>query len=122
MNNVLKNLSVKSGLTAVLGLFTALIILVAALGYQSSTLGASSIDELNRINIEQLNALNRAQVNIADTQLFFLNHLDALNEGSGLWQKRISKKLTKCCREPRSVLKSSQQYLSQSKESTMQKR
>lgn len=81
MNNLLKNLSVKSGLTAVLGLFTALIILVAALGYQSSTLGASSIDELNRINIEQLNALNRAQVNIADTQLFFLNHLDALNEG-----------------------------------------
>jgi|TARA_R110000851_G_scaffold106833_3_gene226507 methyl-accepting chemotaxis protein-2 (aspartate sensor receptor) len=81
MQNILKNLSVKTGLTAVLGLFAALIILVAALGYQSSSLGASSIDELNRINVEQLNAVNRAQVNIADTQLFFLNHLDALNEG-----------------------------------------
>ncbi|MBT2788240.1 MULTISPECIES: methyl-accepting chemotaxis protein [unclassified Halomonas] len=82
MHNLLKNLSVKAGLTAVLGLFTALILLVAVLGYQSSTLGASSIDELNRINVEQLNALNRTQVNIADTQLFFLNHLDALNEGN----------------------------------------
>ncbi|MDN3562711.1 methyl-accepting chemotaxis protein [Vreelandella neptunia] len=81
MNNVLKNLSVKSGLTTVLGLFTALILLVAALGYQSSSLGASSIDELNSINVKQLNAINRAQVNIADTQLFFMNHLDALNEG-----------------------------------------
>lgn len=81
MQNMLKNLSVKTGLTAVLGLFTALIILVAGLGYQSSSLGASSIDELNRINVEQLNALNRAQVNIADTQLFFLNHLDALDGG-----------------------------------------
>ncbi|SFH99079.1 Tar ligand binding domain-containing protein [Modicisalibacter xianhensis] len=81
MSNLLKNLTVKSGLTAVLVLFTALILLVAALGYQSSTLGAGSIDELNRINVQQLNSLNRAQVNVADTQLFFLNHLDALNEG-----------------------------------------
>lgn len=64
-----------------LGLFAALILLIAALGYQSSSLGADSIDELNRINVQQLNMLNRAQVNIADTQLFFLNHLDALNEG-----------------------------------------
>lgn len=81
MHNILKNLSVKSGLTMVLGFFTALILIVAALGYQSSSLGSDSIDELNRINVQQLNMLNRAQVNIADTQLFFLNHLDALNEG-----------------------------------------
>lgn len=81
MANALKKLTIKAGLAAVLGLFTVLILLVAALGYQSSTLGASSLDELNSINVKQLNALNRAQVNIADTQLFFLNHLDALNEG-----------------------------------------
>lgn len=81
MHNLLKNLTVKAGLTAVLVLFTVLILLVAALGYQSSTLGSGSIDELNRINVQQLNSLNRAQVNVADTQLFFLNHLDALNEG-----------------------------------------
>ncbi|RUR35735.1 methyl-accepting chemotaxis protein [Vreelandella populi] len=81
MANSLKNMTIRTGLTAVLGLFTILILLVAALGYQSSSLGASSIDELNSINVKQLNTLNRAQVNIADTQLFFLNHLDALNEG-----------------------------------------
>lgn len=79
--SLMKNLTVKTGLTVVLGLFTALILLVAALGYQSSTLGASSIDELNRINVQQMSMLNRAQVNIADTQLFLLNHLDALSEG-----------------------------------------
>ncbi|MEC9483138.1 MAG: methyl-accepting chemotaxis protein [Halomonas sp.] len=74
-------LTVRAGLTAVLALFTALILVVAVLGYQSSKLGVDSIDELNRINVQQLNSLNRAQVNIADTQLFFLNHLDALNRG-----------------------------------------
>ncbi len=78
---LIRNLTIKTGLTVVLGLFTALILLVAALGYQSSTLGATSIDELNRINVQQLSMLNRTQVNIADTQLFMLNHLDALNEG-----------------------------------------
>lgn len=81
MANKLKNITVKTSLTAILGLFTILILIIAALGYQSSSLGANSIDELNRINVQQLNMLNRAQVNIADTQLFFLNHLDALNEG-----------------------------------------
>lgn len=81
MHKVLKSLTVKTGLTVVLALFTALIFLVAALGYQSSSLGANSIDELNRINVQQLNSLNRAQVNIADTQLLLLNHLDALNGG-----------------------------------------
>ncbi|MDW5377742.1 methyl-accepting chemotaxis protein [Halomonas sp. HP20-15] len=81
MHNVLKNLTIKTGLTVVLALFTLLILLVAALGYQSSSLGASSIDELNRINVQQLYSLNRARVNIADTQLNFLNHLNALNEG-----------------------------------------
>lgn len=81
MHNVMKNLTVKAGLTAVLALFTTLILLVAALGFQSSKLGVGSIDELNRINIQQLNSLNRTQVNIADSQLLFLNHLDALNEG-----------------------------------------
>ncbi|WP_329608994.1 methyl-accepting chemotaxis protein [Vreelandella janggokensis] len=81
MHNLLKKLTVKASLTVVLGLFTTLILIVAALGYKSSMLGAGSIDELNRINVQQLNTLNRAQVNVADTQLFFLNHLDALNEG-----------------------------------------
>ncbi|RUR54241.1 methyl-accepting chemotaxis protein [Vreelandella populi] len=81
MANSLKNITVKTGLTVVLGLFTVLIILVAALGYHSSSQGIDSIDELNRINVQQLNSLNRAQLNVADTQLFFLNHLDAVNEG-----------------------------------------
>lgn len=81
MHNLLKSLTIKASLTFVLGLFSALILLIAALGYQSSSIGADSIDELNTINVKQLNMLNRAQVNIGDTQLFFLNHLDALNEG-----------------------------------------
>ncbi|WP_290443652.1 methyl-accepting chemotaxis protein [Halomonas sp. Mc5H-6] len=81
MHNPLKKLTVKASLTVVLGLFTTLILVVAGLGYKTSMLGAGSIDELNRINVQQLNSLNRAQVNIADTQLFFMNHLDALNEG-----------------------------------------
>lgn len=87
MTNVLKNITVKTGLTVVLGLFAVLIILVAALGYHSSSLGARSIDELNRINVQQLGMLNRAQVNVADTQLFFLNHLDALSEGDAALAK-----------------------------------
>lgn len=71
MRNVLRNLTIKASLTFVLGLFAALILLIAALGYQSSSLGANSIDELNSINVKQLNMLNRAQVNIADTQFVF---------------------------------------------------
>ncbi|HET8790170.1 MAG TPA: methyl-accepting chemotaxis protein [Modicisalibacter sp.] len=81
MKRLLENLSVKLSLTAVLSIFTVLILLVAFLGYQSSMMAANAISELNTINVKQLNALNRAQVNVADTQLGFLNHLDALSEG-----------------------------------------
>ncbi|WP_043527062.1 methyl-accepting chemotaxis protein [Litchfieldella xinjiangensis] len=81
MKRLLGNLSVKASLTAVLGLFTLLIGLVSFLGYNASNMGAGALSELNIINVQQLNELNRAQVNVADTQLSFLNHLDALNEG-----------------------------------------
>ncbi|WP_111415562.1 methyl-accepting chemotaxis protein [Billgrantia lactosivorans] len=80
MQRLLMNLSIKAGLTGVLVTFTVLIAAVAFLGYQASTLGETSMEELNSFN-SQLNELNRAQVNAADTQLGFLNHLDALNEG-----------------------------------------
>ncbi|TNH15316.1 HAMP domain-containing protein [Halomonas sp. BL6] len=79
--NVLKNISIKASLITILGLFAAFILLVAGLGYLSSSKASDALEELNRINVKQLNALNRAQVNVADTQLFFLNHLDALSEG-----------------------------------------
>ncbi|WP_104205264.1 methyl-accepting chemotaxis protein [Billgrantia saliphila] len=81
MRRTLQNLSVKASLTGVLGLFVMLIAVVSFLGYQTGSLGSASIQELNTINVQQLNELNRAQVNVADTQLSFLNHLDALNEG-----------------------------------------
>ncbi|WP_346796854.1 methyl-accepting chemotaxis protein [Halomonas sp. Bachu 37] len=82
MKRLLENLSVKASLTTILGIFSVLIAVVAFLGYQSSTMAADAIDELNTINVRQLSELNRAQVNVADTQLGFLNHLDALNEGN----------------------------------------
>ncbi|MDL0433679.1 methyl-accepting chemotaxis protein [Marinobacter sp. TBZ242] len=88
MKRLLGNLSIKAGLTGVLGLFIALIMLVSFLGYQSSQLGSASIQELNTINVQQLNELNRAQVNVADTQLGFLNHLDAINEGDPALARR----------------------------------
>ncbi|MGR4069284.1 methyl-accepting chemotaxis protein [Billgrantia sp. C5P2] len=83
MQRLLMKLSIKAGLTGVLVTFTVLIAVVAFLGYKSNTLGESSITELNTFN-SQLNELNRAQVNAADTQLSFLNHLDSLNEGQAI--------------------------------------
>ncbi|QTP58305.1 HAMP domain-containing protein [Billgrantia antri] len=82
MQRLVKNLTVKASLTGVLGLFALLIGLVSFLGYQASSLGSASLQELNVVNVQQLNELNRAQVNVADTQLSLLNHLDALNEGN----------------------------------------
>ncbi|QJQ94229.1 MULTISPECIES: methyl-accepting chemotaxis protein [Halomonadaceae] len=81
MNRTLSNLSVKTSLAIVLALFSALIVLVAGLGYQSGRLGTAALHEMDRIGINDLYSVNRGQLSVADTQLFLLNSLDARNEG-----------------------------------------
>lgn len=79
MKCITEKLSIKASLTGVLVIFTLLIAMVAFLGYKSSALGKDSIAELNNFN-QQLNELNRAQLNVAESQLSFLNYLDAAHE------------------------------------------
>lgn len=81
MARMLRNLSVKASLTLVLVLFSLLVLLVAGLGYQSSRLATAALHELDRLGFDDLFSINRAQLGVVDTQLFFLNTVDARNEG-----------------------------------------
>nr|WP_298415611.1 methyl-accepting chemotaxis protein [uncultured Halomonas sp.] len=71
MNRLIRNLSVKAGLTVVLGIFTLMILGVAGMGYVTSQHSEKAIGQLDSLNVEQLNSLNRARFNIADTMLSF---------------------------------------------------
>ncbi|MFB9868949.1 methyl-accepting chemotaxis protein [Vreelandella sulfidaeris] len=82
MNRLFSNLSVKTSLTLVITVFTTLILIIAALGYQSGKQGSEALDELDQLAIQQMFALNRAQVALADTQLFYMNSLDAASYGN----------------------------------------
>ena len=80
MNRLMNNLSVKASLTAVLAIFVALILVVAALGYQGGRMGSNSLHELDRLALDRLYHLNRAQVAVGDTQRHYQNFWDALDE------------------------------------------
>nr|WP_299379398.1 methyl-accepting chemotaxis protein [uncultured Halomonas sp.] len=71
MRYLIRNLSVKAGLTVVLGLFTLMILGVAGMGYVTNQHSEKVLEQLDSLNVEQLNALNRARFNIADTMLSF---------------------------------------------------
>ncbi|QEA39476.1 HAMP domain-containing protein [Pistricoccus aurantiacus] len=71
MNRLIRNISVKAGLTTVLIIFTLMILGVAGLGYVTNQQGEKAIGQLDSLNVEQLNALNRARFNIADAMLSF---------------------------------------------------
>lgn len=82
MNRLFSNLSVKTSLTLVIAVFTTLILIIAALGYQSGKQGSEALEKLDQLAIQQIFALNRAQVALADTQLFYMNSLDAASYGN----------------------------------------
>lgn len=82
MNRLFSNLSVKTSLTLVIAVFTTLILIIAALGYQSGKQGSEALEKLDQLAIQQMFALNRAQVALADTQLFYMNSLDAASYGN----------------------------------------
>ncbi|PAU78179.1 methyl-accepting chemotaxis protein [Halomonas salipaludis] len=80
MNRLMNNLSVKASLTAVLAIFVALILVVAALGYQGGRMGSNALHELDRVAIDRMHYLNLSQIAVGATQLHFQNFWDAVDE------------------------------------------
>ncbi|WP_251976116.1 methyl-accepting chemotaxis protein [Salinicola avicenniae] len=69
MRRLFNNLSVNTSLTAMLIVFSLLILLTAGLGYLVDRKGETALDELNAINVHQLNAFNLTWAHLADVQL-----------------------------------------------------
>ena len=80
MNRLLSNLSIKTGLTLVLAIFSLLILIIAFLGYRSGEEGSSSLREVDSA-ADQMRSVNRGQLLIANAQLFYVNSFVAANEG-----------------------------------------
>lgn len=81
MKHLLRNLSVKASLTAVLGIFTAAIILITVLGFIASNNADKALKELNQVNVEQLNAINLTRAHLSDVQLNLIRYVDAVGDG-----------------------------------------
>ncbi|SBR45874.1 methyl-accepting chemotaxis sensory transducer with TarH sensor [Halomonas sp. HL-93] len=105
MNRLLSNVSVKMGLTLVLGIFSLLIIIIAFLGYQAGEEGSSSLREVDR-GADQMRSVNRGQLSIANAQLFYVNSYVAAYEGDA---RAASDYLT----EAQEMQQQAQEYFSQ---------
>ncbi|SHF74282.1 methyl-accepting chemotaxis sensory transducer with TarH sensor [Modicisalibacter ilicicola DSM 19980] len=81
MSRFIHNITVKTGLTLVLALFTLLILGVAGMGYITNQEGEQAIDQLDSLNVDQLNAINRTRVGIADAMLDFQEFIDYTAQG-----------------------------------------
>lgn len=69
MTRFLSNLSVKASLTAILVLFTLLILGVAGLGYVANQQGQRIMANIDRLNADLIRAVNQTRLSIADAQL-----------------------------------------------------
>ena len=80
MSRLLSNVSVKIGLTLVLGIFTILIIIIAFLGHRSGEEGSTSINEVES-TADQTVAIKQSQLSVANAQLSYVNSFVAAYEG-----------------------------------------
>ncbi len=87
MIKMLRNLKINTALSSVLGLFAAMVVLVAVLGFITSSVVNTSLTLIQQINVQQLNSINRAdsqlnaaQVNLAAAQDYLRGDRQAQGE------------------------------------------
>ncbi|MCH4811520.1 Tar ligand binding domain-containing protein [Vreelandella neptunia] len=81
MNRMLSNTSVKTSLTAVLTVFSLLIITIAALGYQAGKRGDTALQALDYAAMHEMLPLNLSRVNLANAKLYYTNSFYAEQSG-----------------------------------------
>ncbi|MGY6566308.1 MAG: methyl-accepting chemotaxis protein [Halomonadaceae bacterium] len=80
MTRMLRNLSVKTGLTAALALLATAILCLAALGMYTGHLGERTLRQLDEASVHQLNNVSLTRANISDMQLYLLQAATALSD------------------------------------------
>lgn len=78
----MKNLSIKYGIAAALGLMVALIAAISALGFYQGNQSYKSMLELGDLAARQANVANRIEVRMMETRLYLIRYTEAVNSNN----------------------------------------